>query len=1284
MKFKSKRQKWVVLSIVMLPLLVAVLYQLALFRAEKLLSNAVEEHTDGKLHLDVKKVKFTLLDLRFDFQQVELTTNDTIVPAYHIKTERILLNVNSLMSVYVGRRIDVDSIRIVKPEVGIVKKSKHVHEKHSLSAELNRAFEALRKVLARVRLRSFRIENASFALYQNTLDDPHPLSLKNVYLTVDEFTRENVGQQTKFLYSDRVLLNIFDADMAYAEGRGRIAFKRLSVNTASNTVKLDSCLIYNQSLKHQGNYLQVFIDSVRLIRLDFNKLVNENQLIFDSAYCVNPVTDLVLNLPEKDETQPKASQLLTQSRLDHKIVDITGPVYSGHLALQNAKVSLLLNQGVKQTHIAFDQSGFVFDSLVMNHHSREPVYAKKMRVDIRNHTFITPDSLYQLRFDALSLMNKKIILDNVSLMPAKKGSKAHIQSLRAQRFELDSMSWGTLLAQSKIDATKALLVEPELEMRSSNKAASVDTPNDDNPEIIDLLRHVVKLRALDIQNGNFSIGLKEQGRLSIKDLNVSIFPDILLRPQSQWSFLNGIQEIAFSSATIRQKQASIFLRKGVLSGTSGVVQLAGFGFIKKENKDYIDLNQLKISGIYADSTGVLHIGALRYGSLEGKWSQLDNAATQPKSQSSLPPVLIGSVQGGKTQLDVEAAKMRLSVSLHQLGLFDFRLLKDAKPSFRYLEMVGDYVGVALASGLNAEFAEFSIKNQKASVIHDATLRLPFKNKQLHIKIPEISFALNLQQLVGGRVEGDFIKLLNPDISLDTIDLKEPIAATTSKSTKTPDLRLDQVVLSGIKTSQLMNLLPNPISLGESQLNLHLSGLQSKEGQWTTDSLKVEMASQDQPGTESKTMMLQMKFDQLFFQPAHEGHQSKWGFNLHEATIQDLPLSQILNDTGDRKLFVKRLKVNNLRLNSAKTDIRQLLYNDGVGLSVSEGFLTFTTPKNTIEVFNLNIDGGKQTLKTDSLLFQPAMSQDDFIQSNAYQSVYMKVNSGKLQMNHLDLQRLVSNKELRARSIALDGLKLYTFKDKRLPFKHGVVKPMLTEMLQRIPVNMAVDSIRFADSRIIYEEINDKTLQHGQILLNGLKGYATNIKSGQFGMADSLQLKAFVRLYDTIKLRMGYKQSYADSLNGFKLNLIANAFDIRSLNPMLQPFASANIRSGWLDTLRMSTVGRKYVAFGVMKMYYNELNVELIQKGDTTRKTFLTKTLSFFANRVVHKRNRWGKGSVYAERDFEKGFVNYWVKIVIGGVLTNTGAVSDKRQERKYRHAIKKHEVPPIEHIPVDY
>lgn len=277
-----------------------------------------------------------------------------------------------------------------------------------------------------------------------------------------------------------------------------------------------------------------------------------------------------------------------------------------------------------------------------------------------------------------------------------------------------------------------------------------------------------------------------------------------------------------------------------------------------------------------------------------------------------------------------------------------------------------------------------------------------------------------------------------------------------------------------------------------------------------------------------------------------------GFNLHEATIQDLPLSQILNDTGDRKLFVKRLKVNNLRLNSAKTDIRQLLYNDGVGLSVSEGFLTFTTPKNTIEVFNLNIDGGKQTLKTDSLLFQPAMSQDDFIQSNAYQSVYMKVNSGKLQMNHLDLQRLVSNKELRARSIALDGLKLYTFKDKRLPFKHGVVKPMLTEMLQRIPVNMAVDSIRFADSRIIYEEINDKTLQHGQILLNGLKGYATNIKSGQFGMADSLQLKAFVRLYDTIKLRMGYKQSYADSLNGFKLNLIANAFDIRSLNPMLQP------------------------------------------------------------------------------------------------------------------------------------
>ena len=69
---------------------------------------------------------------------------------------------------------------------------------------------------------------------------------------------------------------------------------------------------------------------------------------------------------------------------------------------------------------------------------------------------------------------------------------------------------------------------------------------------------------------------------------------------------------------------------------------------------------------------------------------------------------------------------------------------------------------------------------------------------------------------------------------------------------------------------------------------------------------------------------------------------------------------------------------------------------------------------------------------------------------------------------------------------------------------------------------------------------------------------------------------------------------------------------------------------------------------------------------------------------MHTKNQRGAGEVYAERDPEKGFVNYWVKIVIGGVFTNTGVRTNIKQERKYQKGIKKHGVPPIPPIPVDF
>jgi hypothetical protein len=70
--------------------------------------------------------------------------------------------------------------------------------------------------------------------------------------------------------------------------------------------------------------------------------------------------------------------------------------------------------------------------------------------------------------------------------------------------------------------------------------------------------------------------------------------------------------------------------------------------------------------------------------------------------------------------------------------------------------------------------------------------------------------------------------------------------------------------------------------------------------------------------------------------------------------------------------------------------------------------------------------------------------------------------------------------------------------------------------------------------------------------------------------------------------------------------------------------------GHLDTLRMSVTGRTHVVYGTMKMYYHGLNVQYLVNGDDLNPSFKAKSISFFANRIVHTNNRAGKGDVYAD------------------------------------------------------
>ena len=108
---------------------------------------------------------------------------------------------------------------------------------------------------------------------------------------------------------------------------------------------------------------------------------------------------------------------------------------------------------------------------------------------------------------------------------------------------------------------------------------------------------------------------------------------------------------------------------------------------------------------------------------------------------------------------------------------------------------------------------------------------------------------------------------------------------------------------------------------------------------------------------------------------------------------------------------------------------------------------------------------------------------------------------------------------------------------------------------------------------------------------------------------------------------------------------------------------------------MQAVGNVYRAYGEMKMYYQDLNVQFLNRNDYERKTILTRLANFAANTILRKANLKRSGFIYAERIREKGFPNYWIRITLNGILTNAGIRGSSRQERRLRRSLKSGQLP---------
>jgi hypothetical protein len=170
------------------------------------------------------------------------------------------------------------------------------------------------------------------------------------------------------------------------------------------------------------------------------------------------------------------------------------------------------------------------------------------------------------------------------------------------------------------------------------------------------------------------------------------------------------------------------------------------------------------------------------------------------------------------------------------------------------------------------------------------------------------------------------------------------------------------------------------------------------------------------------------------------------------------------------------------------------------------------------------------------------------------------------------------------------------------------------------------------------------------------------------------MRVRTRFYGTDQLRLHYKQSYDDTLQGFWMRARMSHFNMPEMDKLLTPLMGLKIERGIIDSLLLVANGNDYFAYGTMDLRFHDLRAKLL-KTEETKGKFLVSIENFFVGLLLRKHDNGRTDILFKERLRKRAIFNFWAKISLEGLLSNLGIKSDKKERKQFEKTIEKFNLP---------
>ncbi len=391
------------------------------------------------------------------------------------------------------------------------------------------------------------------------------------------------------------------------------------------------------------------------------------------------------------------------------------------------------------------------------------------------------------------------------------------------------------------------------------------------------------------------------------------------------------------------------------------------------------------------------------------------------------------------------------------------------------------------------------------------------------------------------------------------------------------------------------------------------------------------------------------------------------------SLKDISLNYInKNEPVTKQTAIKNLNINiaGLLVDSLSAqDTSRFYYTKGIEFIIKDYKVKTPDSLYTSEIERIYFSTAKRMIELDEVNLKPRYSRTKFYEQKGEGGDIFTLKFKKIAITDIDLQRFLRDQKLYAGIMDIENADVNIY-------ANGIYKGKKTskigkdphQALQKVALDMKLSRLNIKKTDITYSETDATTRQTGVISFKNTNGSFYNVTNDPDVKRKNHFMTANINTYfmDAAPLNVKFKFDLAAKNGAFNYSGHLGGFDGRVLDRLVKPLAMVHVRSAKVKRLDFDIDATNYGGKGIVKFYYNDLNVQLLKKAENGKGFESQGLLTTVANSLIIENDNpdskgvFRPGPVNMRREPTVSFFTFLYKGLLEGIKPSIGL--DKKTE----------------------